>query len=238
MDRIAFLWIFLFAVASRESLFSTGLNGPVIACSIINVQDTLKNNQILYTGRVWSNKYHRIDGDQFLFADYFLPGTVSINGKTFRNLMLRYDIHNDELMIPVSREEILQLNKEMIDSFSLRFENKTYKFSNIRNDSINGLTGYYNVLYHQQSALYIKYRKEISPNITDESDGEFIQTHITYLVKDNVPYKIKTRNNLYRALNADIHQIRNYLKNDRLKISKKIPESYVPVIRFCDNLKQ
>jgi hypothetical protein len=182
--------------------------------------------------------YHRINGDQFLFANYFLPGTVSINGKTFRNLMLRYDIQDDELMIPVNREEILQLNKEMIDSFSLRFENKTYKFLKIRNDSINGLTGYYYVLYDQQSALYIKYKKYISPNITDESDGEFIQTHITCLVKDNIVYKIKTKNNLYKALNVDIPQIRNYLNDNRLKISKKIPESYVPVIRFCDNLKQ
>lgn len=237
MNRIAYLWFFLIG-SFGESLFGICLNESGTIHSTLYIQDTLKNNQSLYTGKMWSNKYHRINGDQFLFASYFLPGTVSINGKTFRNLMLRYDIQDDELMIPVNREEILQFNKEMIDSFTLKFENKTYKFSKIRNDSINGFTGYCYVLYDQQSVLYIKYKKYISPNITDKSDGEFIQTHTTYLVKDNIVYQIKTRNNLYKALNIDIPQIRHYLNDNGLKISKELPESYIPVIRFCDNLKQ
>jgi len=187
---------------------------------------------------MWSNKYHRINGDQFLFANYFIPGTVSINGKTFRNLMLRYDIQEDELLIPVNREEILQLNKEMIDSFSLRFENKTYNFLKIPDDSINAPGGYYCVLFDQQSTLYVKYKKYISPNITDKSDGEFIQTNITYMVKDGVVYHLKTKSDLYKALNIDIPQVRHYLRYNRLKISKNIPESYIPVIRFCENSKQ
>ena len=50
--------------------------------------------------------------------------------------MLKYDIFKDELLTPVDPGGILQLNKEMIDSFSLSFQNKTYRFEKIQEDSL------------------------------------------------------------------------------------------------------
>ena len=236
MIRIANLWIFLIIVSSGESLSRLNPALSEIIASAYNEQDTLRNNQHLYTGRVWVNNYRRIDGDPFLFVSYFLPGTVSVNGKTYRNLILRYDIHNDELMIPVSLEDIVQLNKEMVDSFSLNFENKTYKFVKMPDDSLNVITGFFHIPYDRQSALYIKYKKYLLPGITDKSDGEFVQTQTAYLVKNNTFYKIKTKNNLFRALNLSKSQVRNYLRENRVKIKKDFPESYVPVIRLSDDL--
>ena len=183
--------------------------------------------------------YRRINGDQFLFTNYFLPGTVSTYGKTFKNLLIRYDIFSDEIMIPVDREEIVQLNKEMIDSFSITFENKVYYFSKVYNDRLNaikGAQGYFNVLYRHESALYVKFKKDISPHITDKSDGTFLQTQKIYFVNDNSVHPIAVTNDLFKALNRDEMQIRNWLKTNNLKVSKKRPESFVPVIRFSDSL--
>jgi hypothetical protein len=232
------IYILLLTISARNRLSGHSLEGSETVFSTLTDQDTLKENQNLYSGRVWINNYHRILEDQFLFSDYFLPGTVSIDGKTFNNLSIRYDIFSDEIMIPVNREEIVQLNKEMIDSFSITFENKAHRFLKIQEDSLNSLKGYFNVLYKQESALYIKYKKEISPNITDKSDGEFIQSHKIYLVKDKIFSPIKTKNDLYKALNTDNVQIKNYLKNNKLKVSRKSPESFIPVIRFYDSISQ
>ena len=217
------------------------MNGSETLFSTLTEQDTLIENQTLYSGKVWKNMYRRVDGDQFLFTNYFLPGTVSIDGKTFKNLLIRYDIYSDEIMIPVNREDIVQLNKEMIDSFSITFENKVHRFIKIQEDTLNGLKGYkdyFNVLYKKESALYIKYRKEISPDITDKSDGEFIVAHKVYLVKDKIVHPIITKNDLFNALNTDKVQIKNYLKRNKLKVSKKNPASFIPVIRFCDSISQ
>lgn len=241
MNRIVFILIFLLTISVRNSLFSISSNGNETIHFPLTEQDTLKENQNLYSGRVWINNYHRILGDQFLFSNYFLPGTVSTNGKTFKNLLIRYDIYSDEIMIPLNREEILQLNKEMIDSFSINFENIVYKFIRIQEDTLNslkGYKGYFNVLYKQKSALYIKYKKTISPDITEKSDGAFLQTHKIYFAKDNNVYPITTINDLYEALNAEKMQIKNYIKDNKLKVSKSKPESFLPVIRFYDNLSQ
>jgi hypothetical protein len=221
-----------------ESLSRLNPGPSEIIPSACSEQDTLMNNQHLYTGRVWVNKYRRINGDPFLFASYFLPGTVSVNGKTYRNLKLRYDIYNDELMIPVNLEDIVELNKEMVDSFSLNFENKTYKFTKIHDDSIDVITGFFYIPYDRQSALYIKYKKHFLQGITGESDGEFVQTQTAYLVKNDTFYRIKTRNSLFRTLNLSKSQVRNYLRENRVKIKKYSPESYVPVIRLSDDLNK
>lgn len=211
---------------------------PVKASGIvlfINDQDTLKINQSLYTGKVWSNNYRRIIGDQFLFASYFLQGTVSAGGRTYQNLKLRYDIHNDELNIPVSREEILRLNKEMIDSFSIKFENKTYRFLKMEGDSASELTGYFHILYKNLSSLYIKFQKKILPTNSDENDGEFSQTRTIYLVRNNTFYRIRKKNDLYEALNTDKFHVRDLLKTNKIRISMNIPESYIPLLRLFDN---
>lgn len=237
MNRIAYLWIFLLVVLTGESLFSISLKVSEIILSTLNEQDTLKKNQNLYTGKVWLNKYRRFIGDQFLFCNYFLPGTVSTNGKTFKNLMIRYDIYSDEIMIPANLEEILQLNKEMIDSFSINFENKVFRFTKIQ-EGLENLNGYFHVLNKQKSVLLIKYKKEISTDITEKSDGEFIQTQKIYFIKDSAVYPIATKNDLRNALYPFNVQIENYLKNNKLKVSRKKPESFIPVIRYYDSISQ
>ena len=132
MNRTVFVWIFLLSFILGGCLYGIGIHNTKTFISDSNEQDTLKENQNLYSGKVWKNMYRRINGDQFLFTNYFLPGTVSAYGKTFKNLLIRYDIFSDEVMIPVDREEIVQLNKEMIDSFSITFEkNKVYYFSKV-----------------------------------------------------------------------------------------------------------
>jgi hypothetical protein len=241
MKGIVFMWIFILTLFAGNNLCGIIPDRSEIDFPSVTQQDTLKENQNLYTGKVWINNYHRVEGDQFLFSGFFMPGTVSTNGKTYKNLRIKYDIYSDEIITPVNSDDILQLNKEMIDSFSINFENKEYKFTRIREDTLNGLNGlkgYFCILYNQESALYIKYKKNISPNITEKSDGKFIKNHKIYLVRKNIISPIASVNDLYKALDADNEQIRNYLKKNKLKVSKNRPESFIPAIRFYDNLSR
>jgi len=241
MKRNAIMCIFLLTISARISLFSIYSHESETFIQSVIEQDTLKESQNLYNGKVWTNRYRKINEDQFLFTNYFLPGTVSTNSKTFRNLLIKYDIYSDEILIPVNNDEILQLNKEIIDSFSIIFENKVYKFMKIQVDTLNEIKdykGYFCVLYKQVSALYIKYKKDILPSIKDKNDVEFVQTHKIYFVKDKIVHPIKTKNDLFNTLNADKEQIKNYLRNNKLKVSNKNPESFIPVIRYYDNISQ
>ena len=92
MRRIDILFFALFL--SANSFSASYGNDKAIPLSLIQGRDTVEI-QILYNGRAWRNLYYKVKGDQFLFSNEFLSGTVTIDDRTFSNLNLRYDIYDD-----------------------------------------------------------------------------------------------------------------------------------------------
>jgi len=204
----------------------------------ISANDTIKENQVLYNGRVWRNRFYNIRGDQFLYTKEFLPGSVTMGDTTFTNLNMRYDIFSDEIMIPSNHGLILQLNKELVDSYTLIFQDKNYLFTNVTSDSLRGLKGYVNVLYKGKSAFYVKYKKEIELLAIEKKYDAFFQTHKLYFVTDSVAYQISGKGEFLGLLGEDKQQVKNFIKKNRIKVSRSTPESFIPVIQFYDSLKK
>lgn len=237
MNRNNFLYLFLFAVFSCSVL-----NAKPVSCETqqfkSSQQDPLKENQILYNGKVWRNLYYNVKGDQFLFSSEYLNGSLSINGKTYKNLSINYDIYNDEIITPTNHSSILQMNKEMVDSFTLVFGVKTYSFINITEDSLAGIKGYVNVLYTGKSALYIKYKKEIQLLAVDDKYDLFYRTYKIYFLKHGIVYKINNKRDLLKLIVEYKTQIKEFIKKNKLAVTSKVPESFVPVLRYYDSISQ
>ena len=217
-----------------------GIN-PIVAGSTpvnLNNRDTLKDNQILYNGRIWKNLYYMVQGDQFLFSTMFLPGSLTIRGKSFENISIMYDLYKDEILTPVSPGIMLQLNKEMVDSFSIIFQNKTYHFTRFPEDSLEGLKGYVNLLYRGKISLYIKYSKKIDRQKTEGENDKFYLITRIYLMKDNKVSLINGKSDLFKVFIEDKAQIKDFIKRNRLLVSKNEPESFIPVIKYYDSISQ
>lgn len=200
--------------------------------------DTLRENQILYKGKMWRNNYSMVKGDQFLFSREYQDGAVTINGKIFSNILLNYDIYNDEILTPKGQGIIIQVNKEMVDNFAMVVADKLYTFINAHDESLPVIKGFVRVLYQGKSSLYVKYKKEIEALAVDDKYDLFFRTYRIYLVKDGKADQITSKHDLFKILNADKSQLKDYIKKNKLKISKMDPESFVPVIRFYDSLSR
>jgi len=208
-------------------------------CDIMQIlQDPLRENQILYNGRVWRILYTNVKGDQFLFSKDYLPGSLTINGKIFNNLRINFDIYNDEITTPKNDGTILQLNKEMVDSFTLVYEFKTYSFRNTQADSLPAIKGFVNVLYKGKSALYVKYKKERDMLAVDNKYDLFFQTHKIYLVKDSAVFQLSRKSDLLKAFPEEKNLLKAFMKKNRVKISRKVPESFIPVVRYFDSISK
>ena len=146
MCRFKLLFILFFPLIIGADLSVTAQSLAVPYRSDRSQKDTLIENQDLFNGRIWRNLYYLSEGNQFLFSKEFLPGSLTINSKRFTDIFLKYDIYNDEILTPVDQGGILQLNKELVDSFSLSFQDKTFKFIKMQDDSIKGSKKYFNVL--------------------------------------------------------------------------------------------
>lgn len=221
------IWIFL--LLNSLSLFGTG------TYNIISVQDTLKDKQELYNGSIWIDYLSLVKGDQFLLDRTFLPGTVTIKGKSY-SVNLRYDIYEDELQTPAGQFGILRINKEMVDSFSLDFNEHRYRFIPLRRQSTQKNKSYFNIVSQGRVSLYISHQKKIDKLSTTAGNARFYQTSRVYLVKEDVFHLIKRKNELIKLLEDEIADIHYYIKNSRLKMTVRDPESFRPLIRHYNSL--
>lgn len=233
MRSIRLVLIFSLVISVSPALFGRSNDYRLATGNFTGIQDTL-DKQLLFNGRVWRNLYYKVRGNQFLFSDSFLSGTIVINGKTFRGCSLKYDICNDELLTKAGQNIIIKLNKEMVESFTIDYFFKSYRFIKLERDSLNDLNGYVNMLYQGNVSLYVKYRKTIQLLAVDNKYDQFDQTLKIYLKKDGKIYPISNQNDIIALYSSDKQQIRNFIKVNKLSISKKSPESFVPLIEYCD----
>lgn len=199
--------------------------------------DSLRDRQHLYNGVLWANSYRRITGDPYLFTNIFLPAELSFNGRKFTEVKLRYDIHNDHIMIPLNLDQIIIMNKEMVDSFSISYNNRVYNFINNHSDTLPAISGYLNILYKGRSALYVKYEKKINMEVTDYSDGEFYQRQRVLFVTDGRVHELSKLKDIFNIAGDKKKMIRSYMNENRIKVNRKQPDSFIPLVRFYDSLK-
>jgi hypothetical protein len=194
------------------------------------------DKQLLFNGRVWRNLYPKVRGDQFLFSSEFLPGTVSINGKTFTGCSIRYDIFNDEVLTRAGQNIIIQLNKEMVTSFTIDYNMRSWAFSKVESDTVNGPGGYACLLYDGENQLFVKYRKIVMLLAVDNKYDAFELNQKIWLRKNGRYYQLSGVNDVISLYKNDKQQINNYIRSHKLKVSRKNPESFIPLIEFCDKI--
>jgi hypothetical protein len=200
-------------------------------------RDTIPDNQILYNGRVWRNLNTNVKENQFLFSREFLTGSVTMRGKTFSNIRIKYDILKDEILTPGNPGKILQLNKEMVDSFSLLFNNIKYQFVKIQGDSLSGLEGYCNILHRGKYPLYVKYVKKIGKLADEEKYDKFYQINRIYLIRNGLLHPVSGKNDLVKLLSEDKVAIRNFINKNNITISKEDPASFITVLSYLETLR-
>lgn len=228
--------ILLFLLFTASGFKHAASANSIEASSVITHQDTVSGNQLLYNGRVWKNIYYYVAGDQFLFSPEFAPGSVTMRGKPFGNLMLRYDICSDEIMIITASDNILQLNKEMVDGFTVSFDNHIHRFIRIDPDSINNREGYFDVLYDGNTSLLVKYSKKVTRSNEGKRFETFVQYNQVYILKDGYMNRITGKKDIYNLFGDSKKQVRIFMKNNRIRIVKKTPQSYIRVLEYFDSL--
>jgi hypothetical protein len=212
-------------------------NSKSSGSELIN-RDTVDENQMLYNGRMWRNLYPLILESQFLFSKEFLPGSVTMRGKTFSDVMIKYDIFTDEIITPFAPAGMIQVNKQMVDSFSLIFQNKNYHFIRIPDGNTYFPAGYYNVVYKGRTTLYARYSKKIEKLADKDEFDKFYQTNRIYIIQDGKVFNIPGKNDLFRALNVQKKELRQFMRENNNRISNEDPFSYAPFLRFNDDLKE
>ena len=198
-------------------------------------QDLHSRNPLL-NGRIWRNGYPRAQGHQFFITGYYVKGSVVFDGRRYEGLDLKYDIAGDELILWIDSYPVIIMNKEMVDSFSLRIENKDYIFFNAGNDTTRILSGYVNLLYSGPTALYARYSKKVQPLAVDGIYDLFIDEKQVFIQRDTIAVQVGSRRSLLRTLGIDRRTLNRIQDNHGRKISAKDPSSYVGLLEYYDSI--
>jgi hypothetical protein len=232
----AFLFLFLFLSSSNNFGFK-GIPSSLIAQTLVVKKDSLER-QILYNGRVWKNQFAITDGDQFFLSPDFTNGSVGIDGNNFNRVKLKYDLFYDELLIQKYDGTIIQLNKEMINSFNLFYNNMTYRFINFEIAPAWNLNGYCHLLYDGDIKIYVRYSKDIIPTTITNGLPKFSQTNKIYIVKAGKIYRTDNRKDLLNLFEKGEEQvlIKKYIRSNQVVISRNNPESFRRVIEYYESI--
>lgn len=203
-----------------------------------NITPSNADSQLLLNGRIWYNLYSRAFGHQFFATTEFLTGDVTLEGKQYKDLNLKYDILNDELLLSVPYKPVLIMNREMVDSFSLNYNNRIYRIVNMDADSGSAIRGYVNVLYNGPTALYVKYMKEIQPLAVDGKYDRIIEKHKIFIKKDTAIVRISGRADLMKQLQDKKREIREFIRKNNYQVGRIDPYTFIPVLEFYDSVKR
>jgi hypothetical protein len=227
----------LFSVTSsyRSERFDNTESIVEVNNEILPIQDTLIANQILYNGKIWIGLYFGVYGTEFLFSEDWIDSDLTIEGIEFKSLPLKYDTYNDELLINFKNREVVILNKERVDSFTIRYNNSAYKFINLKDHDI--LNGYYQILYNDGTSLYKKWSKKRAQFVVEAKYDEFQPDNQLILIKDQTMVEVTSKRGFLKQLDDYKQEVKEYIRDNRMKLDIKSPETLVPVLKFYDTLK-
>jgi hypothetical protein len=236
MDRFFYvIKIFLFLLT--VTVTTATLNGAASDSVPGNDQDTVYSRQLLYNGRVWENRYQKILSHEFFLTRNPVSGSVTINRKAFYGILLRYDLYNDELLLLDSPDTYLQLNKEAVSDFVMEIDGKQYIFENFDSKKPGGLNGYGQVIWHGDTWLIKKHKKEIKYRAVDNIYDSFTESQSVWLVTEERAWPLSGRKDLYRALSDRSAEVKRFVRDSGIRFRIKEPESVIPVLKFYDSLR-
>lgn len=197
-------------------------------------EDTLLTNQLLYNGRVWIGTYFGVVGTEFMLTPDWINGDVTINRTLFTNIPLKYDIYNDNLLINYQNKRVLILNREMVDSFVLHYEGKSYTLTKVVDNQ--GSQAFYQVCYSGKTELVKQWRKKRVQFAVEARYDQFQQDSRLLLSIDGKQYEFGKRKSLYRLFGNYSGEVRAFMRRNRIKVDIDTPEALIPVLEFYDNL--
>jgi hypothetical protein len=101
-----------------------------------------------------------------------------------------------------------------------------------------GPGGYFNVLYKRKSALYLKYYKKIDKLAVEGQYDMFYQDSKLFFVNDSAFFQITGKRDLINAIDDKNDRVKTFIKKNKFNVSEKIPESFIPILRYFDGLSQ
>lgn len=204
--------------------------------NITSYYDSLfQTNKYLLNGKLHQTRYPRGSGHPY-FGDFsWMSGIISINEVRIPYHAIRYDLLSDDLLIQhfsVTGSHIIIVNKDIVGEFMLG-DHKFYLLESQPGADFNFEPGFYESVYRSNTEIWIKWNKFFSER--SSGSGEYKQTRNVFIKNGNHFYKITNRKSLLLALQDREDDIKEYLSQHGITVSRAGIDQLISLVRYYDD---
>lgn len=179
-------------------------------------------NRDIFNGSEYVDVYPELlskvkTNNKFYESYNFVTGYISYDGQPYFNLEMKYDLLNDLVILEFVNKKVnlLSLNSELIDEFRI-LEAKFVKLDN--NQVLNSYygNGFFKELFKGEFfALYIKYRKDGTQNLSEKKVRYVFKEHQFYFVQlNNKFYRLTSKKDILKSFPSQQKEIRLFYREN------------------------
>ena len=190
----------------------------------------------LINGRRYVNLYIIADGHPFLGDNSFYRGNIIINNKSYKDLEIKYDIYNQEILLQYTyftgNTDLIILVEKFIDGFEL--DGRSFRKYNFPETGPR----FYQVVSHGNIFCLYYWKKVLIKGLSTHSFFAYSpEKHLSYLVIDNKIYPFKGRKSFIKLLPQQYSkEIILYLRSNKLWIRNASDTQIRQLMDFCNEL--
>jgi hypothetical protein len=176
-----------------------------------------------------------VDGHEFFLTSEFLHGSVTVEGITFNEVRMRYDICNDHIIILWKNIFPIIIDNKKVDEFAFTYNGVLRKFINL-GDKYPVIQGFAEVLYKGKSPVVVKYTKVVSKNPTRIHYSEFREDTRYYFIVNGSCYQIRNRSSFLKAMGEYEVAVRKFIRQQKVFVSIVSPGGFGIAAAYFDSL--
>jgi hypothetical protein len=229
-----FVFILYFSDFAQEKTYEANIDYAKLYKSVLNEYGF---DQVLVNGILYEDLYWRRVGHQFLLDDQFYKGNLKLNGKLYKDIEMKYDIYDQQLIINVKQNNSIASVVPSIDFVS----NFSFGGKSFSKYSFSDVPGYYQVVFESEKmkCLYFWFKEKHDSNKINYSGfNEFTESEKkNYLILNGALKKYKNNGSFTDLFSNKIRaQIRKYIRSNNLDVAKSSDESIMKLLTYCNSL--
>ena len=195
----------------------------------------------LYNGSQYAyNSYYPFEinqGDPFFISKQFDTGAVFYNNVLYEHVPLLYDIVKDELLIhDPTNFYIIRLNSARLGWFTIW----DHTFIRLIHDSANNLlpTGFYDLLYNGNTALYKRVSKIFMENSTSFMgiNKYLVESNAFFIKKDNQYYRVNKKRSILLIMRDKKKEVLQFIKKNKLNFRKDYEAALTKLVAYYNEI--
>ncbi len=231
MQKIVF---FLFSMLIYVNLSLAQVAGEDLKL-LASYHEKIPYFQELITGGQYEEASKEIEGNPFYYSRQFGDGSLTINGITYPQVPLMYDIYRDQVITfhPLYNQRIL-INPEKVDRFHLA-NGEDFKYFGQNKSYLHHGNGLYQILKEGEIQVLVKrYKTTKDKGEFSKYSDVFLEKSDLFLLKENQFYQINKAKQAIVLLDVEKRPAKRYVKSKGFRFKSSPSDYLTALVEFAE----